>query len=539
MKIASNAAIGRAAFALLAVFFAIRTDAAQNNSDSRRPNILLIISDDIGLDVVTDMYPGLVDDLLQKYGPQGLNHPNYQAIKGHPASTPVLDQIARQGMVFTNTWAQPFCSPTRSSILTGLFSVKTKVLTYADPLALTHTSLAQKLRDDGAYSTAVFGKWHMAGLPANPVNYPGMKPKQAGFDLFKGNMHAALKTYWDYDYQVQDSQSPADQWRTEAAPKKSLPGIAPTTYAPVVNAADTIEWITAQEKANPNKPWFVWLAFNLAHATQQQQPSAMAIPEAATLDDVSRKEVEACGGSFGSMNTGRCSGETLMRVMTNSLDTILGKVLAAVDAVDPNTYVIYVGDNGTPMYGRPNLDFIDNMYLTKKGRGKGTTYESGTRVPMAIRGPGITPASRSSEFVHVVDLFSTGLELAGLKPPQTVSNSAGTGTETVDSVSLTPILLNKAPSVRNPDQDFLISETIDLQRRGAREVGARNREYKLVCKETADNCEFFNVTKDPLEEFPLAKPDNCTDYKSGALKRTDPAWHFCRLNEVVRTKSFF
>jgi len=539
MKITRTAAPRRAVLALLAVVLAIQTDAAQDNSNSRHPNILLIISDDIGLDVTTNMYPGLVDDLVKKYGPEGLNHPNYKAIKGHPASTPVLEQIARQGMVFTNTSAQPFCSPTRASILTGLFSVKTKVLTYADPLSSNHSSLAQRLKEDGGYSTAVFGKWHMAGLPANPVNYPGMKPKQAGFDLFKGNMHAAIKTYWDWEYQVQDGQSPPNAWRTEAAPKRSLPGIEPTTYAPVVNAADAIEWITSQEKSNPDKPWFVWLAFNLAHATQQQQPSAMAIPEVTTLDDVSRKEVEACGGSFGSMNTGKCSGETLMRVMTNSLDTILGKVLSAVDAIDPDTYVIYVGDNGTPMYGRPNLDFIDNMYLTKNGRGKGTTYESGTRVPLAIRGPGIAPASRSVEFVHAVDLFSTSLELAGLTPPKTVANSAGTGTETVDGVSLSPILLNKSPAVRNPDEDYLMSETIDLQRRGAREVGARNRDYKVVCKETADNCEFFNLAKDPLEEFPLKKPDNCNAYKTGALKPTDPAWHFCRLNDVVRTKSFY
>jgi arylsulfatase A-like enzyme len=111
VNIGRGAGIGRAAVALLAVFFAIRTDAAQNNSDSRHPNILLIISDDIGLDVTTDMYPGLVDDLLRMHGPQGLNYPNYQAIKGHPAFTPVLDQIAREGMVFTSTWAQPFCSP--------------------------------------------------------------------------------------------------------------------------------------------------------------------------------------------------------------------------------------------------------------------------------------------------------------------------------------------------------------------------------------------------------------------------------------------
>jgi arylsulfatase A-like enzyme len=201
--------------------------------------------------------------------------------------------------------------------------------------------------------------------------------------------------------------------------------------------------------------------------------------------------------------------------------------------------VIYLGDNGTPMYGRPNLDFIDNMYITRKGRGKGTTYESGTRVPMAIRGPGIAAGSKSSEFVHAVDLFSTNLDFAGLKAPKTVPNSTGNGSETVDSVSLAPILFKKADTVRNPNDDFLLVETIDLQRQGAREVGARNRDFKVVCKTNADNCDFFNVTKDPLEEFPLMKPANCDAYKSGALKPADPAWHFCRLNEAVRTKSFF
>jgi arylsulfatase A-like enzyme len=265
----------------------------------------------------------------------------------------------------------------------------------------------------------------------------------------------------------------------------------------------------------------------------------MAIPEASTLDEASRREVEACGGVYGSNNTGKCSGETLMRVMTNSLDTLLGKVLESVDALDPNTYVIYIGDNGTPMYGRPNLDFIDNMYLTKKNRGKGTTYESGTRVPMAIRGPGIAAASRSGEFVHAVDLFSTGLELAGLKAPKTVANSEGTGAETVDGISLGPILFNKQSTVRDPNEGYLTAETVNLMTGGAREVGARNRDYKLVCKDGSDNCEFFNLAKDPLEEFPLAKPSDCAAYQNGKSMPANSEWHYCRLNEVVKTKSFF
>src|SRR4030095_550885 len=58
--------------------------AVQQN---RRPNILLIIMDDVGMDVTTDMYPGLIDDLTKKYGPAGLNHPGYKSINGSPAST--------------------------------------------------------------------------------------------------------------------------------------------------------------------------------------------------------------------------------------------------------------------------------------------------------------------------------------------------------------------------------------------------------------------------------------------------------------------
>ena len=185
-------------------------EAESDSTDtSRRPNILLIIGDDIGMDVTTDMYPGLVEDLVKKYGPSGNNHADYRKIEGKPASTPVLDKFASQGMRFGNVWAHPFCSPTRAAIITGLYAVKTKVTTYADALSSKHTTFVQKLKDAG-YSTAIFGKWHMAGLPGKPVDYPGMKPKQAGFDLFKGNLHAAITTYWEYDYQVQDDETPAE-----------------------------------------------------------------------------------------------------------------------------------------------------------------------------------------------------------------------------------------------------------------------------------------------------------------------------------------
>jgi arylsulfatase A-like enzyme len=504
---------------------------------AQRPNILIIISDDIGLDVSTSMYPGLVDELARQYGPAGLDNPGWQSIHGRPASLPNLARLARQGTSFTHAWAQPFCSPTRASLLTGLHAGKAKVLSYADPLSPSYTSFVRQLKDQGGYSTALFGKWHLAGVPGNQGGYPGMKPKQAGFDLFRGNMHAAIRTYWDYEYQVQDATSPADQWRTEKPPARSLPGIAATTYAPVVKVADAIDWITAREQAHPGKPWLAWVAFNLAHATIVQTPSAMAVPNIDTLDATSIAEMKACGGEFGSMNTGKCSGEALQRVMSNAMDTMTGKLLAAVDGLDRNTIVIYLGDNGTPMYGRPNLDFIDNMYITRKGRGKGTVYESGARVPLVIRGPGIGAKRVSGEYVHVADLYPTILTLAGLAPPARVSNSDGSGTLVLDGVSLVPILKGKATRVRDPDRGYMLTESLNLMTESTRDVGARDGRYKVMCHENtaAGSCQYFDLQKDPLEEYPLPVPASCD---SQGDRPADPGWHFCRLRGLIATESF-
>jgi arylsulfatase A-like enzyme len=525
-----------------AIFLCVSLTAAKEGSGktgaARRPNILLVISDDVGMDTTSNMYPGLIEELVNKYGPSGLNHPNYLKINGKPASTPVLDKFSKQGMRFSNVWAHPFCSPTRATILTGLFGAKTKVTSYADALSTKHTSFVQKLKDEAGYSTAIFGKWHMAGLPGKPVDYPGMKPKQAGFDLFKGNLHAAINSYWDYDYQAQDDKTPADQWRTESMPTKSLPGIAPTNYIEVVKAADTIEWIKSKKKEDPNKPWFAWFAFNLSHATARQQPSAMMVPNADTLDAASYKEMKDCGGTFGTNSVGKCSGEALNRAMTNSLDTIFGKLLEAVDAIDPNTYVIYISDNGTPMYGRPNLDFIDNMYITRKGRGKGTAYESGALVPMVIRGPQITASAQSNASVHVADLFSTILELAKLTPPKQVSNSDASGMVPLDAVSIAPILFNKAKTIRDPNTGYILTETTNLMKESVRMVGAQNATYKVVCTNNANNCEFYNLANDLLEEYPLAKPENCDNYTNGKWTPKDQQWHYCRLTEVVAKDSF-
>ena len=473
-------------FILLALVLIVSASGCpkKGNGQSTRPNILLIIGDDIGIDVTTNMYPGMIDNLVKQYGPSGHNHPKYKEIHGRPASTPALDTLAKGGMRFSHAWAQPFCSPTRTSLITGLYSAKTGVIDPLGWLSQNHHSFVKDLKEKGGYSTAVFGKWHIAGL----FEYPGMKPKEAGFDLFQGNLHGGVATYYEWDYQIQDDSTPPDQWRTEKAPVRSLPGIKPTTFAPVVKTADAIKWITEQEKTSPDKPWFAWFAFNLSHITGQQEPNPMVIPNIDTMDDISRKEMEECmgpDGQFGSANVGSCSSEALMRAMTNSMDTMIGRLIETVDNLDSNTYIIYLGDNGTWMFG-PKREFIDNMYITKQGRSKGTAYESGVRVSMAVRGPGIKAGSQSDEWVHNVDLFSTILELAGLDVPEMVPNREGNGMVEVDGVSLTPILFDGAKGLRDPHKGYLLAATVNSYKEGNPiEVGARNATYKVICDDNA------------------------------------------------------
>lgn len=506
-----------------------------------RPNILLIISDDVGFDATTDMYPGFINGLLKQYGPSGHNHPEYKMIDGRPASTPNLNALAKEGMRFTQAWANTFCSPTRTSMLTGLYSVKTGVLDYLGYLSQTHHSFVRDLKDQGDYSTAIFGKWHIAGLG----QYPGMKPKEAGFDLFRGNLHGGVDTYWEWDYHIQDSSDAPDKYRTEKAPIRSLPGIKPTTFAPVVKTADAIDWITAQETSSPDKPWFVWFAFNLSHITGRQQPNPAAIPNADTLDEVSRKEMEACvgpDGQFGSANVGSCSSEALMRAMTNAMDTMTGRLIETVDKLDPNTYIIYIGDNGTWMFG-DKREFIDNMYITRRGRSKGTAYESGVRVSMAVRGPKVKADSQSDEWVNGVDLFATILQLADLEVPRIVPNRTGDGTVAVDSVSLTPVLFEGATGLRDQNEGYMLAETVNpvsTVKPNLKQAAARNATHKVICDENPEtaSCTFYNLANDPLEEYPLEKPASCADYANGKWTPARPEWHFCRLQEVLTKESF-
>jgi hypothetical protein len=73
-----------------------------------------------------------------------------------------------------------------------------------------------------------------------------------------------------------------------------------------------------------------------------------------------------------------------------------------------------------------------------------------------------------------------------------------------------------------------------------RQVSARNGSYKVLCSNSAapEACEFYNLERDPLEEFPLEKPASCEGFASSASTPSSEAWHFCRLRGVIESESF-
>ena len=149
---------------------AISSNTEELNVMKARPNIVIIVADD----------QGYADASFQQY---------------HPAeiSTPAIDQLASQGMVFTNGYSSAYvCAPTRAGLLTGRYQQRFGFYRARDSRAgmpLNEKTLAQYLKEEN-YTTGVFGKWHIG------LDYE-YRPLQRGFDEFYGFLGHGAHSYFD------------------------------------------------------------------------------------------------------------------------------------------------------------------------------------------------------------------------------------------------------------------------------------------------------------------------------------------------------
>ena len=341
-------AVGAGTLALAAP----RCAAARSNSTAGKPNILMILVDDLGYGD------------LSSYGAKDMQTPN-------------IDKLVESGMRFDNFYANcPVCSPTRASLLTGRYPdlvgvpgvIRTHIKNnwgYLD----TRAVLLPRLLKRAGYHTAIVGKWHLGLASPN-------KPNERGFDHFHGYLGDMMDDYYNhrrhgYNYMRLEEEE-----------------IDPKGHATDLFTQWSIDYIRRRSKSK--QPFFLYLAYNAPHTPIQ--------PPEDWLARVKKREKNI---------TDR---RARLVALIEHMDDGIGKVLAALreTGLSDNTLVIFSSDNG----GQLSVG-ADNGPLRA---GKQDMYEGGIRVPACAAWPGrIRPGSKSGRIALTMDLFPTICDAAGAK----------------------------------------------------------------------------------------------------------------------------
>ena len=422
--------------------------AGSSGAMKRPPNIVLFLTDDQG------------------YGDLGF--------LGNPVlRTPQIDAFAKDSAVFSRFYVSPVCSPTRASLLTGRYHLRTGVVDTGDGrsnLRSDELTLAEYLRR-GGYRTAIYGKWHLG------ENFPG-RPMDQGFDeslVIAGGMIGAT-------YNPLGGNSYFDPILLHNGRERHHRG-----YITDILAGEAMEFMTE----NRDRPFFLYFAANTPH-------HPLTAPEA---------DIQPYRAQGLSDETARFYG------MIANLDRNFGLLLRRLNEIDRtrDTIVIYMTDNGTSSL----LVEKDRHESGLRGR-KATLYENGIRVPFCLRWPGQTrPGTTIDTLAAHIDVLPTLLDACGL----TIDPS-----RPVDGVSLREAL-GSTPAVRAAtDRRIFLQWHRGDQPQLFRSVAVVTQRYKLVQAAGRDvdpgfasyRFELFDLASDPRELTDLAQahPDIVATLKS-------------------------
>ena len=319
---------------------------------ANRPNVLLIVTDDQG------------------YGDFSLH--------GNPhLRTPHIDQLGKESVRFDRFYVNSFCAPTRASLLTGRWSLRTGchgVTHNREAMRPEEATLAEALRGAG-YRTTCIGKWH------NGEQFPYTPPGQ-GFDEFFGFHNGHTNLYFD---------------------PTLLRGTTPEKTRGYISDVLTDEALRFIGTPRP-EPFFCYLAYNAPHSPYQVPDQYFDRFKALGMDDT-------LAAFYG---------------MCENLDDNVGRLLARLDELGlaKDTLVLFLTDNG----GTAGV----KTYNAGMRGGKTSVHEGGTRVPLFLRwgAAGWKPHLVTSIVSHI-DLYPTLLDLCRVPAPQGPP---------VDGVSLAPLL---------------------------------------------------------------------------------------------------
>jgi arylsulfatase A-like enzyme len=396
-------------------------------------NVLLIVADDISMERI-----------------------GAYARRSDSGPTPTLDLLASKGVRFSRAYSNPVCSPTRATILTGLYGFRTGIgdnINYTDSDAFELRQRELTLADVLAptHRTAAIGKWHLASRQGFGVRHP----IAMGFETFAGTlgqlggMQSDPQVYSHYVKTVTTTNNSRRNWVDN--------------YCTTEQVDDAMAFIDESGA----RPWFLYLAFNAPHTPFHVPPDDLTT--LAVNDD--------------------SPPPTKHRAMVEAMDTEIGRLIRSIPLeVLLRTWVVFVGDNGSH-----GLAMSDPVFRNK---GKSTLFEGGINVPLIMGGPGVVEGGRDVDaVVNTTDLFMTVLDMAGVELPE--------DSRPCDSISLMPYLRDPEQS---PRRRAAYSEYFTPNGFGPRTesmhalIGSR---YKLLLVKTGAESQvpvMFDLRRDPGED---------------------------------------
>ncbi|MEO2019024.1 MAG: sulfatase [Fuerstiella sp.] len=334
-------------------------DAQQPQAKASAPNILLILTDDLGW---RD---------LSCYGSTFYETPN-------------IDRLASQGMRFTDAYAAAtVCSPTRAAVLTGKTPARLHLTDFLSGLVFPHAALtppdwkrhslpheevtlAEMLKPAG-YETFYFGKWHLGGEEHFPATQ--------GFDHNLAETKAGWPGTYFYPWpMVRNLTGKKGDYLTDRLTDEVIRSLQRPHY----------------------RPFFTFLSYFTPHRPTQAKEEFIRKYEAKlSPEQVQRNPINAG--------------------MIHSLDENVGRIMQSLEELHlaNNTLLVFTSDNG----GNHYADIPQKTNNAPLRDGKGSAYEGAYRVPLIVRWPGNVPAAtETSEPVSSVDFFPTLQAVSGQKP---------------------------------------------------------------------------------------------------------------------------
>ena len=407
-------------------------------AEPNRPNVVFILTDNLG------------------YGEIGA----YGGGITRGAATPHIDSLAEDGMRFLNMNMETQCTPSRSSLMTGRWSIRsgTYQVPYggmADGLTQWEVTLGEAVSAAG-YATGYYGKWHLGSLD-------GRLPNDQGFDEWYGIPRTSDETLWPTAVGYSPQLAPPEQIMAGRKGEKSHAlKDYDLTQRRLIDAEITrrsADFIARQ--AGAHKPFFAVVALTQPHLPTLPNPEF--------------------AGKTGNGDW----ADTLAE-----MDHNVGQLLAAIDqaGVKNDTIVIFTSDNG-PEYTQP----WDGWAGPWRGA-YFTALEGGIRVPFLVRWPGkIAPRRVSNEIVHGVDLFATLAKFTGAKVPDD---------RPIDSVDQSAFILGKTEKSAREGFPILVADRLTA-------VKWRNWKMHFIRQETMIDPPVpnpvpatYNLLIDPREEKP-------------------------------------